>query len=159
MQSQSLDGLLLSVLIHCNAARLERARVRAKRIDLWRRGIAIFCTMIAIALLSQIPFKSDAERIRFVVSSFSAPLVFGWLMKVSMLHCAQLPADEENGRMTRRISDNVACMSASYTTTFTDLLLAILDDESEHALLLADELDAQGWEVIELTMLVREIFA
>ncbi len=155
---QSLDGFLLKALIYCHIARLERVYVRVHRIDRWKNYITIFCMTITIASYVWMPRMTLKEMFARVFYSLCAPQIFGLLVGNTILRNTQIPEDEENGHIAQRLLDSITDMNASYATTFADLLSAIVDDEGERALLLANELDAHGGEVKELTTLVREAF-
>lgn len=69
-----------------------------------------------------------------------------------------LDADAD-GLLAIRILDDIADSNHSYASTLMDLFVAVIDEDGEHAVSLAEELDAHGSAIKEFTVLVREAFA
>lgn len=69
-----------------------------------------------------------------------------------------LDADAD-GLFAVGILNDTAEMNPSYVSTLMDLFVAVIDEDGERAVSLAEELDAHGSAIKEFTVLVREAFA
>lgn len=158
ISQNSVDGLLVGVLMRLHGMRFTKAQDRAVCVWHLKDCIVILCVMGAMIFLSWAHPVPHADASILMLFSLCLPWVFGWLTGIWILKHARVPDGEENGLIAARILDRTYDKSTNYMTTFLLLLYAVMDEDGPRAIELADELDAYGWDAHELTALVRSAF-
>ncbi len=85
-------------------------------------------------------------------------MTFGLLLGNAILKHTRISRSEEHGVFASLILENVADMSPSYATTFSELLTAIIDEDGPRAVMLADEIISDDPHLKKFTKLVHEAF-